>query len=250
MKTAACYGEDLAYIHDAGFGGFALNSAPGLLQILRRNGIHEGLVVDLGCGSGIWLRQLGFAGYDALGVDVSSAMIRLARKKAPRATLVTGSLADVELPRCAAVTSIGECVSYTFAADSAGKDLFRFFRRVHRALLRGGVFVFDFAKAGREPGGMPQKSYWSGDGWTVLVEKRVEASEDRAGRVLTRRITSFRRIGKLYRRTEETHHLRLYQTGELEALLRRAGFEVERLSGFGRVRFRSGHGGMLARKTG
>jgi hypothetical protein len=35
------YKEDLAHIHDAGFGGFALGSAPGILEILRRSGISE-----------------------------------------------------------------------------------------------------------------------------------------------------------------------------------------------------------------
>ena len=52
------YGEDLAYIHDVGFGDFALGAAPGMLEILRRSGIRGALVVDLGCGSGLWAREL------------------------------------------------------------------------------------------------------------------------------------------------------------------------------------------------
>ncbi|MBD2054672.1 hypothetical protein H6F88_01275 [Oculatella sp. FACHB-28] len=46
------YKEDLAYIHDAGHSNYALKSAPGILDILAQNNIREGLVVDLGCGSG------------------------------------------------------------------------------------------------------------------------------------------------------------------------------------------------------
>jgi len=46
------YDEDLAYVHDVGFGDFARSVAPGVLEILRRSGITGGLVVDLGCGSG------------------------------------------------------------------------------------------------------------------------------------------------------------------------------------------------------
>ena len=63
------YKKDLAYIHDVGFGDFAKNSAPGLLEIMRRAEINDGLVVDLGCGSGIWARELVDAGYDA-GIPV------------------------------------------------------------------------------------------------------------------------------------------------------------------------------------
>ncbi|WP_289500347.1 hypothetical protein [Gloeocapsopsis sp. IPPAS B-1203] len=47
------YKEDLAFIHDVGFSDYALQSAPGILAILEQNKIHKGLLVDLGCGSGL-----------------------------------------------------------------------------------------------------------------------------------------------------------------------------------------------------
>src|SRR5262245_10750186 len=50
----AGYGADLAYIHHAGFADFAVNAAPWLRAELTRGGIRKGLVVDLGCGSGVW----------------------------------------------------------------------------------------------------------------------------------------------------------------------------------------------------
>ena len=52
------YREDLAYIHDVGFGEFALNAVPGLLTLLKKSGVPNGLVLDLGCGSGLWARDL------------------------------------------------------------------------------------------------------------------------------------------------------------------------------------------------
>ncbi|MFY9574661.1 MAG: class I SAM-dependent methyltransferase, partial [Blastocatellia bacterium] len=61
------YKDDLAYIHDTGFGDFARTAAPGLLEILRTNRIVTGLVVDLGCGSGLWAQALSRAGYEVLG---------------------------------------------------------------------------------------------------------------------------------------------------------------------------------------
>src|SRR5262245_26473393 len=65
------YREDLAYIHDVGFSAFALQAAPGLLALLRRGGVTQGLVVDLGCGTGLWAAELLRAGYQVLGVDVA-----------------------------------------------------------------------------------------------------------------------------------------------------------------------------------
>lgn len=46
------YGPDLASIHHAGFTEFSGRAAPGLLSILRANGVARGRVVELGCGSG------------------------------------------------------------------------------------------------------------------------------------------------------------------------------------------------------
>ena len=40
------YGPDLAYIHHAGFSEFAEEAAPGLLEILWKHGIRDGLVVE------------------------------------------------------------------------------------------------------------------------------------------------------------------------------------------------------------
>src|SRR5262245_5094280 len=114
MPSTGAYQEDLSYIHDVGFNFHARGAAKGLLQIFRRHGITQGLVVDLGCGSGIWAAELIRAGHDVLGVDQSEAMIRLARTKAPRARFVPGSFLDVPLPQCHAVTSLGECLCYLF----------------------------------------------------------------------------------------------------------------------------------------
>jgi SAM-dependent methyltransferase len=71
------YQDDLAYIHDAGYGDFAREAAPGLLHILGQGGIRKGRVIDLGYGSGVWARQLVNAGYEVLGIDLSAALIDL-----------------------------------------------------------------------------------------------------------------------------------------------------------------------------
>ncbi len=172
-------------------------------------------------------------------------MIALARKKVPQATFRRGSYLKASLPPCDAVTSVGECLNYLFDRNGDA-ELAALFGRVHAALRPGGVFVFDFLQPGRYPPGTPSRNYRTGEDWATLVEIEEDASRQE----LTRRITCFRRVGKLYRRGEEVHRLRLYRAARLAAELRQVGFRVRRLRGYGEFRLGRAHAVLLARKPG
>ena len=213
------YGSDLAHVHDVAFGGWARDAAPFALARLREAGIEEGRVVDLGCGSGIWAAELLAAGYEVTGVDASAEMLALARERAPAAELLQGSLHEVGLPPCAAVTAIGECVNY-----GGPPTLEPLFRRIWSVLEPGGLLVFDAAGPGREPQGRRRLRH-EGEGWVM----RVEFAEDPAARTLTRRIALVRdgRSG------EELHVLRLYEREEVVDWLEASGFVVTCHSSYG-----------------
>jgi SAM-dependent methyltransferase len=240
---AQAYGADLAYTHDAGFGHFARSAAPVLLEALGPPGPDPGLVIELGCGSGIMAAEVAAAGYPILGYDISAAMVALARKRVPQGRFRRQSLWSAELPSCRAVASIGECFNYLFDTANTSEALAQLFRRVHQALVPGGVFLFDVAEPGRIPEGRRQQ-YRLADDWAVLVD----VEEDRGQRVLTRRIATFRRVGKHYRRDYEVHRLRLLPGAELAQELRDIGFRVRMLRGYGAFRFPPGYVGLLARK--
>jgi SAM-dependent methyltransferase len=211
----AFYARDLAAIHDAGFGGFARNAAPGLLRRLRRAGIMNGLVVDLGCGSGIWARALTDAGYDVLGVDQSEEMLRIARRRAPRARFVQASVVDYAPPDCAAITALGEVLCYAGSLSVLGH-------------ADAELLLFDVATParGRLTAG---RTFTEGDGWLLCNEVRA------AGGTLSRRITTFTRAGRGgWRRDDEEHRLTLFDPAEVLAELGRAGYEGRRLRSYGR----------------
>jgi SAM-dependent methyltransferase len=236
------YREDLAYIHDAGFGAFALESAPGILEILRRNGIREGLVVDLGCGSGLWARELMHAGYRVLGIDISESMIAIARERVPGAEFRVASLFEADIPPCDAVTALGEVFNYLFDPDNDGQGLVRIFRRVYGALAPGGILVFDVVEPGQVARGTATRGFTEGEDWVVLVEKEED------GETLTRRITTFRKAGEYYRRSDEVHRQRLYRAPEVAGELRRVGFRVRMMRGYGRYRLPGARAAFVARK--
>jgi len=237
------YREDLAYIHDVGHADFALRSAPGILEVLRENGIPEGLVVDLGCGSGLWARELLRAGYRVLGIDISEAMVEIAREKAPRAEFRVGSLFEAEIPPCDAVTAVSEVLNYLFDPENEVRGLDLVFGRVYEALRPGGVFVFDLLGPGQVPGGV-SKTFSEGPDWAVLSEK----VEDQERGTLTRRIVSFRKVGEHYRRDDEIHRVRLYGPEEVADELGRAGFEVRTMRGYGGYPLSENHAAFVARR--
>ncbi|MBV6622911.1 MAG: class I SAM-dependent methyltransferase [Rivularia sp. (in: Bacteria)] len=237
------YKQDLAYIHDVGFSDYCLKSAPGILKILRTNNINTGLVVDLGCGSGLWAQELVKSGYQAIGIDISEAFIDIARKKVPQADFRVASIFNVAIPQCNAVTSIGECFNYLFDSENNNQKLAELFSRIYKALIPGGVFIFDIATQTQENLETTTKGFTEGEDWIVLVEKKENQQ------ILTRRIITFRQIGEHYKRDEEIHYQQLYKEKEIAQLLHRIGFQVEIADGYGEFNLPPNHAAFITCKT-
>jgi len=238
------YREDLAFIHDAGHGDFA-RAAAGVLQVeLRGRGWERGLVIDLGCGSGILAGQLSDCGFDVLGIDISEAMIALARQRVPKGAFRVQSLLAGDLPPCIAVAAVGECLNYLFDPGHSLEAVRQVLVRSYAALAAKGLLILDVAEPGRVPGPGRSKTFVEGDGWAVFAT----ATEDRQQVLLTRQITSFRKVGELYRRDHEVHRLRLVPGAQVLSWLQEIGFEVQALTGYGPVPFRQGGAGFLAAK--
>ena len=239
------YGEDLAYIHDVGFGDFAKNSGPQLVEILRRFGLTSGLVVDLGCGSGIWASFLVENAYDVLGVDISPSMVKLAKKRAPKATFLCSSFLDMSLPQCSAITSLGECLSYLFDDKNSISALRRLFIKCHKALQPNGLLIFDVVTPEVMKRKMPYKSFWENEKYSILVEY----FDDPKKRVSRRGITTFRKVGDLYRRHYEEHKQLLFTGSELANCLREVGFKTRIVRSYGSYQLLPGRVALIARKS-
>jgi SAM-dependent methyltransferase len=225
------YGAELARIHHEHFGRVARAAASELTKRLARRGIASGTIVDLAAGSGILARSMTDAGFDVWGVDISEDMLRIARAEAPGASFVQGSLWEVSLPPCVAVSAIGEAFSYATDPTAGLPALERRLSEIHRALVGDGIFLFDVAGPGRSGPTGSRRTFWSNvaTGSYLGVEEREEGPR----RGLTRAITMFVPQGNLYRRIEEMHQLELYPPDQIEAVLKRAGFAWEPLPHYG-----------------
>ena len=220
------YGNDLAWIHHDGFGEFAESAAPGLLEMLWSHGIRDGRVLDFGCGSGIWARELTRAGFDVTGVDPSPSMLALAKQTAPNAKFLS------ELPdeKFRAITAVGEVVNY----------LTDFASFIEYASKHADLLIFDAAERGSYPAYDERRV--EGDDWIVDVYKTSDGAR------LTRRVHTYRNVDGRVRSTVEVHQLTLYDRDEIVRLLRDHGFRVLVRRSYGWRRLPQGHAVYVARR--
>ena len=230
MAEAEFYGPRLASVHHEGFGDVAAEAAAVVVDHLDQQGVSNGRVVDLGCGSGILARHVSIAGHTVVGVDISPAMVAQAERVAPRATFRRGSIHDVDLDGAHAVTAIGEIVNYA-EDERAGLDaLDALLGRVRRALEPGGLFLFDSSGPGRAGREGTRTAVREGSGWFITATSTERGDGDRLDRV----ITLFADDGSgHYERVDERHTLVLFDPKEIEGLCRAHGFTVERRQRFG-----------------
>lgn len=222
------YAEDLAYIHHVGFPDLIDGAAGPLLQELASRGIHDGRVVDLGCGGGAWSKRLLDAGYQAWGCDISPSMVALARQTAPTSTFEAVSLFRAEIPACVAATALGEGFNYGLSGTDPAADLAAPLDRIAQALAPGGLLAFDLVI--RDPDApMAYRSWKTGADWAVLIE----VAEDLEARNLTRSVTLFRQVDGAYRRSEEQHVIGVPTVEEVLHRLEQAGFDAIAQDGYG-----------------
>ena len=114
-------------------------------KILKEYGIDDGLVLDLGCGTGSMTEMLASSGYDMIGVDNAEEMLEIAmEKKVESGHDILYLLQDMrEFELYGTVRAvISACDSVNYITDD--EDLTEVFRLVNNYLDPEGLFVFDF----------------------------------------------------------------------------------------------------------
>ena len=112
---------------------------------LRAQGITEGIVADLGCGTGELTLRLAEAGYDMIGVDNSEEMLGEAMEKRAESgheiLYLEQDMREFELyGTVRAVICLCDSLNYLLEED----DLLTTFKLVNNYLDPNGLFIFDF----------------------------------------------------------------------------------------------------------
>ena len=181
--------------------------------------VSEGArVLDACCGSGYLAGLLTARGYRVSGFDASPAMIELARAHAPEAQF---EVADATTFRSRTKFHGALCTFDSLNHFLAPADLSAALRRVSAVLKPGAPFAFDV---------LLEAAYhtdWA-DNFSLVRDDHVlvisGSGFDFRTRLAHCRITTFRRIGKQWRRADTVVQERCYSAEEIDRALREAGF--------------------------
>ena len=195
-----------------------------LTGLLNEYGVNDGLVLDLGCGTGNMTELLAKEGYDMIGVDNAEEMLEIAMEKREKSghdiLYLLQDMREFELyGTVRAVVSVCDSVNYIDEEE----DLTEVFRLVNNYLDPGGVFIFDFNTLYK---------YREILGDRTIAENREDCSfiwdnyyyeEERINEY---ELSIFiREKENLFRRYEETHFQRGYTLDEMIRMIKDSGLE-------------------------
>ena len=199
-----------------------------ITEILKEYGIPDGLVLDLGCGTGSMTELLAGAGYDMIGVDASEEMLELAYEKRAESghdiLYLLQDMREFELyGTVRAIVSVCDSLNYITEEE----ELLHVFRLVRNYLDPDGVFFFDMNTIYK---------YSKMLGETTIAENREEGSfiwenyYDPEEQLNQYDLTLYiRDEDDRYTRFEETHIQKAYALERVLELLQQAGMKAEQI---------------------
>jgi SAM-dependent methyltransferase len=212
-RRSPYYRQDLALVHHLGFGFHAEMVAAGILNLLEPIRGRNGLVVELGCGSGLLTRHLVEAGHRVIATDASPAMLVLAQETAPGAERFAQLiLPDDEIPGCDAIVAVGHPFSYL--PDEESID--RAFVAAAEALQPGGILAIDICDL---EWGVARQNAPNlgrvGEDWAIITEFSMPSP----ARFVRQMVVFVPNEDGTWRRDDERHDNVLIDTSRLPGLL-------------------------------
>jgi SAM-dependent methyltransferase len=175
-------------------------------------------ILDVCCGTGYLAGLLVTRGYSVLGIDTSATMIQNARENVPAAEFQVSGAAQFQLPaEFDAAVSTFDSLNHILTPA----ELQAAFRSTAAALKRGAPFAFDM---------LLEKAYQThwGESFALVREDHLltitGAGYDFRSRLACCRITMFRLLDGVWRRSDVQIQERCYTPEEIDEALRHAGF--------------------------
>lgn len=193
-----------------------------ITSLLQEYQISEGLLLDLGCGTGTLTEALSKKGYDMIGIDASLEMLEIAMEKhlesGSNTLYLLQDMRNFELyGTVKAIISICDSINYILTLE----ELIQVFSLVNNYLDPKGIFLFDLNT---------EYKYHTLLADNTIAEAREDSSfiwenyYDPDTKINEYHLTLFLKEKKeLYHRYTETHYQRSYSLEEIQTALQKAG---------------------------
>ena len=174
--------------------------------LLKEYGVDEGLVLELGCGTGTMTEILASAGYDMIGIDQSEEMLEEALEKKQESgheiLYLCQDMREFELyGTVRAIICICDSMNYILEEEEVLGILTS---AAHNYLDYGGLFIFDLNT---------EYKYREILGEQTIAENREEGS-------------FMKEPSGLYRKEEENHFQRAYSLETIRELVKKSGLKL------------------------
>lgn len=195
------------------------------IKLLKKYGVTDGPLVEIGCGTGTGTMLFAKAGYEMTGIDISQEMLEIAesKKESEDILYVLQDATEMELPyKVPAMVSIGDSMNYI--TDYG--DFTMVLKRVNKFLDKNGIFVFD----------LKTRKYFSDIGETTIAEDREDCSFiwenyfDKETNINEYYLSVFVRGNDgRYDKYEEEHFQRGYTLDEVKKAVEMSGLKIENI---------------------
>lgn len=192
-------------------------------------------VLELGCGTGRYLAELASCGFVPCGIDLSGAMLRIARERLPSATLIEGDFTAPGVMRCVGPCRLVLALSVVMMYVPDITTVQAVCRSVFDRLNPRGLFVFDLWKWRPATRGSLFRRYNS-PGLATTATRAIEWIPE--GTTLVSRDCFVLENRDTTHVVFDEHRLALFDVGELTEVLSQCGFTVEVRNGFTAERFK------------
>lgn len=194
--------------------------------LLEEHGIRDGILLDLGCGTGTMTEILAGFGYDMIGVDNSEDMLEIAMEKKEASghdiLYLLQDMREFELYGTVKA-AVSVCDSLNYITEPS--DLKNVFSLVNNYLDPKGIFIFDFNTDYKYREILGDRTIAEDRGECSFIWDNYYYEEERINEYELSLFLCEDEEERLYRKYQETHYQRAYTLDEMKSCLTEAGME-------------------------
>ena len=196
-----------------------------VISLLEEYGIKDGLVLELGCGTGNVTEELATAGYDMTGIDMSEDMLNIAMKKRADSghdiLYLCQEMQGFELyGTVRAVVSICDCINYVTEKE----DIVQTFRLVNNYLDPEGIFIFDMNTCYKYREILGDNTFAETREDSSFIWENFYDEEEKINEYALTLFIEDKETG-MYEKFEEEHYQRAYEIQEMIQMIEASGLE-------------------------